>query len=78
MMVERQVNPAARQSHREQAKRPAWRRHVAGTRDATRPVPCVQRLNALSGNAIDLAFAWDPKRRQTVDSLKRKFNGEGK
>ena len=60
MMVERQANPAARQSHREQAKRPAWRRHVAGTRDATRPVLCVQRLNALSGNAIDLAFAWDP------------------
>ena len=49
-MVERQVNPAARQSLREQAKRPAWRRHVAGKRDATRPVACVQRL----------AFAWDP------------------
>ena len=34
MMVERQANPAARQSLREQAKRPAWRRYVAGKRDA--------------------------------------------
>ena len=55
-MVERQDNTTLVQSLSLSARR----RHVAGTRDATRLVLCVQRLNALSGNAIDLAFAWDP------------------